>query len=64
MNKIGVIPNYLIPFATDPGGNFYSLNMRDNTIYYSLTEEVSHQEIYKSFNSFINSLTDEDSAYS
>lgn len=63
MTKIGILPYYLVPFATDPGGNFYSLNMQDNTVYYSLTEEPSHQKIYKSFSDFFNSLTNEDDAY-
>ena len=29
-----VIPDYFLPFAWDPGGNFFGLNLRDGTVAY------------------------------
>jgi len=73
MRERNVIPEELLPFANDWGGNF-CLNMRDNRIYFyatdsfdgSLTMEENHQKlrrcISESFGYFLDGLVSEQKA--
>lgn len=65
MLEMNVIRKELLPFAVDPGGNFYALNLIDETIHYVLTEGKGEggRIVSNDFSSFLNSLTDEDGAY-
>lgn len=59
-----LISRNTLPFAVDPGGNFYVLDLTTYEVKYLLTEgEFSSRTISKSFGDFIASLTDEDSVY-
>ena len=62
--KKSLISKNTLPFAVDPGGNFYALDLISKKITYIITEgQFQKREISKSFSEFIQSLTDEDSAY-
>ena len=64
MIEMNVIESNLLPFAVDPGGNFYSLNLNDGSIFYCVTEGVKRARlIFDDFSSFLSSLTDEDDAF-
>ena len=64
MVEMNVIESNLLPFAVDPGGNFYSLNLNDGSIYYCVTEGVKRARlIFDDFSSFLISLTDEGDAF-
>jgi len=46
-----VIPNFFLPFAWDPGGNFFGLDLRDGAVTYYATDvfdpALSEAENYK-----------------
>ena len=64
MVEMNVIESNLLPFAVDPGGDFYSLNLNDGSIYYCVTEGVKRARlIFDDFSSFLISLTDEGDAF-
>lgn len=63
-----VIPDYFLPFAWDPGGNFFGLDLRDQSVAYyatdlfdptlSETENYSNAQrtVANSFKAFLESL--------
>ena len=38
MRAKNIIPDYFLPFAWDPGGNFFGLDLRDGTVAYFPTD--------------------------
>ncbi|MEJ7807447.1 MAG: SMI1/KNR4 family protein [Telluria sp.] len=38
MRAKNIIPDYFLPFAWDPGGNFFGLDLRDGTVAYFATD--------------------------
>jgi cell wall assembly regulator SMI1 len=75
MRQKNAIPENILPFALDPGGNFICLNLRDGTILYhvndvfdptiSITEnhKKAERKLVSSFSEFIALLVNEDDAY-
>lgn len=64
MVEMKVIERNLLPFAVDPGGNFYALNLDNGSIYYCVTEGAKQVRLlFDDFSSFLSSLTDEDGAF-
>ena len=63
-----VIPDFFLPFAWDPGGNFFGLDLRDETVAYyandafdpALSEAANHMKaqrrVAKSFEHFLKIL--------
>jgi cell wall assembly regulator SMI1 len=68
MRKKKVIPDYFLPFAWDPGGNLFGIDLRDETVAYypidlfdqSLSEtenyKKAHRMVADSFETFLESL--------
>ena len=75
MKEKNVIPEELLPFAHDWGGNFFCLSMENNKIYFYVHDEfdpdLSMEEnqikaqrcVSDSFDDFINSLVTEEETY-
>jgi hypothetical protein len=63
-----ILPTHLVPFATDPGGDYYCFSVRDNDmgsiwIYrgeYSEEPDRAVQFIAGSLNEFVEGMEDED----
>lgn len=63
-----VIPDFFLPFAWDPGGNFFGLDLRDETVAYYATDVLdpklsdlenykrAHRRVAKSFEHFLEIL--------
>lgn len=59
----GVIPNYLLPFGRDPGGDFYCLDMENGRIVVFRAEYLPNMKecitcVAGSMSEFLNGLTD------
>ncbi len=71
----GILPPTLFPFAIDPGGNYFCLNLDDGSVSYHVNDVWDHgltqQEnqakaklyLTDSFEAFLNALVSEDDAY-
>lgn len=68
MRSKKVIPDFFLPFAWDPGGNFFGLDLRDGAVAYSATDvfdpalneaenyKNSQRRVAKSFEHFLEIL--------
>ena len=64
MVKMKVVEKDWLPFAVDPGGNFYVLNLNNECIYYIVTEGKGQARLlFDNFSTFLSALTDEDGAF-
>lgn len=59
-----IIPNHLLPFGRDPGGDFYCLNMRDGSVSVFRAEYLPKvddcvTEIADSFGAFLEGLVED-----
>jgi cell wall assembly regulator SMI1 len=75
MRERDVIPEGLLPFAGDHGGNFFCLDLKNGGVYFFATDafdpELSMEEnqekakrwLSNSFEEFLSLLTDEEGAY-
>lgn len=75
MVEKGVVPNGLLPFAGDHGGNFFCLELSTGAVYFFATDSFDPDStssenqkramrlLAHSFDEFLKMLTDEDGAF-
>lgn len=75
MTKKNIIQKDALPFAIDPGNNFFCLDLKDGSVFYhandvfdpalGITEnqKKAQRKLTDSFSEFIDSLVSEDDAF-